>query len=209
MKRTAIVCGALAIASMSFFSPDARAQQTVRCESQNGRYQSCGIDTRGGVRLSRQLSSQGCWQNDTWGYDRNRIWVTNGCRAEFTVGSNSGHSSGNNNGAVAGVAIAALLGAAILANKNKDRDDDRYDQNYNPDYGGGYRPGHGGGYNPIAVIRCESKNNNLTNCAVPRNGPVEVYRQVSGTPCRYGSTWGTQPGSIWVTNGCRADFAVY
>lgn len=130
------------------------------------------------------------------------------------MGSSSGQSSGSNNGAVAGVAIAALLGAAILANKNKDRDDDRYDdrynQNYNPDYGGGgYRPGHGGGYNPIAVIRCESKNNNLTNCAVPRNGPVEVYRQVSGTPCRYGSTWGTQPGSIWVTNGCRADFAVY
>ncbi|MCL1633855.1 DUF3011 domain-containing protein [Luteimonas sp. SX5] len=205
MNRFVLLCGLLAAAGFS--ASEARAQQTVRCESQGGRYQSCGVDTRGGVRLSRQLSSQGCWQNDTWGYDRNRIWVTNGCRAEFTVGEN--HSSGSNSGAVAGVAIAALIGAAILANKDKDRDDDRYDQHYNPGYGGGYRPGYGGGYNPIAVIRCESRNNGLTNCAVPRNGPVEVYRQISGTPCRYGNTWGTQPGSIWVTNGCRAEFAVY
>ena len=63
----------------------ASAQSTITCESRNGQYQSCSANTSGGVTLSRQLSSQGCWQNDTWGFDRNRVWVTRGCRAEFRV----------------------------------------------------------------------------------------------------------------------------
>jgi hypothetical protein len=39
-----------------------------------------------GVTLSRQLSDSGCVQGKTWGYDANGIWVSNGCRAEFTLG---------------------------------------------------------------------------------------------------------------------------
>ena len=33
---------------------------TLRCESDGGRYRRCNADTRGGVRLSRQLSSSSC-----------------------------------------------------------------------------------------------------------------------------------------------------
>ena len=87
----------------------ASAQSTITCESRNGQYQACSANTSGGVTLSRQLSSQGCWQNDTWGYDRNRVWVTRGCRAEFRVG---GTSSSNNTGAK--VAGALVLGAVFL-----------------------------------------------------------------------------------------------
>ena len=43
----------------------AAAQSTVRCESSDNQYRSCPANTTGGVTLSRQLSSQGCWQGDT------------------------------------------------------------------------------------------------------------------------------------------------
>ncbi|MCK7474177.1 MAG: DUF3011 domain-containing protein [Rhodopseudomonas palustris] len=56
---------------------------TVTCESTNNEARSCPVDTSGGVRLSQQLSTKGCWENDTWGYDRNKIWVDRGCRAQF------------------------------------------------------------------------------------------------------------------------------
>jgi hypothetical protein len=199
MNRVALLCGVLAIAAGSTYAPPARAAETIRCESVNGRYQSCGVDTRGGVHLSRQLSSQGCWQNDSWGYDRNRIWVTNGCRAEFQVGDYQSDGS-NNSGAIAGVAVAALIGAAILANKNKhgsDRDD-YYDH-----------PGYGGGYDPRATVRCEATGGRQVYCRLPFKGHLEVSRQLSKAKCQYGVTWGVDGNNVWVNNGCRADFAVY
>jgi hypothetical protein len=48
------------------------------------------VNTRGGVRLSRQISGSACTQGSTWGYDGTRIWVDNGCRAEFQVSSQFG-----------------------------------------------------------------------------------------------------------------------
>ena len=41
---------------------------------------------RGGVRLIRQRSDADCIYSRTWGYDRSRIWVDRGCRADFEVG---------------------------------------------------------------------------------------------------------------------------
>jgi Protein of unknown function (DUF3011) len=63
--------------------------QTITCSSNNGRRNYCNANTRGGVHISRQLSGSACIQNQTWGWDNNRIWVDQGCRAEFTVGSGS------------------------------------------------------------------------------------------------------------------------
>lgn len=58
----------------------------VRCESQDMRTRHCPANTRGGVRLVRQLSSTRCIEGSTWGYDRDGIWVSQGCRAEFAAG---------------------------------------------------------------------------------------------------------------------------
>lgn len=58
----------------------------VRCESSDRRTRHCNVDTRGGVRLVRQLSDARCIEGSTWGTDRNGIWVTQGCRAEFALG---------------------------------------------------------------------------------------------------------------------------
>lgn len=70
---------------------------TLRCESNDGRTQTCAADTRGGVRLSRRLSNTDCIQGRNWGYDNRAIWVTGGCRAEFVTGAGSnqpGYGSG-------------------------------------------------------------------------------------------------------------------
>lgn len=57
----------------------------LTCESLDGGHKPCPIDTSHGVGLLRQISGADCILNRTWGYDRNGIWVTNGCRAEFVV----------------------------------------------------------------------------------------------------------------------------
>ncbi|MCA1715202.1 MAG: DUF3011 domain-containing protein, partial [Gammaproteobacteria bacterium] len=60
--------------------------QIVRCESSDGRTRRCPVNTRGGVRLIRQLSRSACIEGRTWGRDRAGLWVSNGCRADFEVG---------------------------------------------------------------------------------------------------------------------------
>lgn len=70
--------------------------QVIRCESQDYRTIRCGADTRGGVQLQRQLGNAACVQGRSWGWDRNAIWVSNGCRAEFLVNSGNNGNNGNN-----------------------------------------------------------------------------------------------------------------
>jgi hypothetical protein len=63
-----------------------RGQQTVRCESQDGRQRFCPADVgRARVELTRQLSRGECRFARNWGYDRRGVWVNGGCRGEFTV----------------------------------------------------------------------------------------------------------------------------
>ena len=61
--------------------------QTVRCESTDNHTRHCDMDTRGGVFLSRRLSDASCTQGRSWGYDSRGVWVTGGCRGEFTSGA--------------------------------------------------------------------------------------------------------------------------
>ncbi len=67
---------------------------SLRCESGDGRTRQCPADTRGGVRLQRQLSRAPCIQGDTWGYGRAGIWVTQGCRGEFALGYGDDYGPG-------------------------------------------------------------------------------------------------------------------
>jgi len=212
MSRHSIVAGVIVGASMLLGTSSASAD-TIRCESTGGNYKTCSVDTRGGVRLTRQLSSHGCWQNDTWGYDRNRIWVNRGCRAEFWVGDR--HSGSSNNGKVAGAVALGLVAAAIISsNKNKNRDNDNYrndnyrnDDSYMDDGYDNRYDNYGG--NPRRTFRCESTSNRFVYCSLPTRGHVEVFKQLSSSSCIQGRSWGTENNRVWVSNGCRAEFAVY
>ena len=182
------------LAAAALFSGVVHAER-IRCESDSGNYRSCGADTRYGVTLVRQLSQQGCWRNDTWGYDRNRIWVNHGCRAEFETGRGGGGGSNDDSGKVIGALIVGAIAGAIIANQ---RDDDRDHHGYPPSR---------------RSFACESDRDRFRYCGVRvgRRDHVEVQRQLSQSPCRSGSSWGVDRarGEVWVDRGCRAEFVVY
>ena len=189
----------------------AAAQDSVRCESRSHQTQRCNMDTRGGIELTRQFSHAGCWEGDTWGYDRRGVWVSNGCRAEFVQARGGGryggsqyaderypqqryddrrdHHDDDNSGAIAGAVVLGLIGAALLAD---DHHDDRRDD------------GRQGG-----SITCESNDGRYKHCgARVGRGHVEIERVLSRAECRYGQSWGTDREGVWVDDGCRARFAI-
>jgi hypothetical protein len=61
------------------------AVQSVTCESNNGNRQYCGSYGTNQVTLQRQISGSPCVQGQTWGVDRQGLWVDRGCRAVFAI----------------------------------------------------------------------------------------------------------------------------
>lgn len=203
----------------------AQSNNTVTCESTDGREKYCNADTRGGVILSSQLSKASCRQGVSWGYDDRGIWTSNGCRARFTVGranddgwdDNQRKSADNGNHAAAAVAAVALLavGAAAVHQKHED---DRRDRERNYDDRGGYydyRPNDNYRYpssygRDQQTVRCESQDGRQRFCPVDvGRSRVELTRQLSRGECRYSRNWGYDRRGVWVNGGCRGEFTVY
>jgi hypothetical protein len=68
-------------------------------------------------------------------------------------------------------------------------------------------PGPGTGRPPSGVtITCSSNNGRRNYCPANTSRGVRLTNQRSGSPCVQGKTWGFTEKSIWVDNGCRADF---
>jgi len=59
--------------------------RTLVCESNGGQRTYCRADAGFGVQLTHQLSRTECVLNRKWGSDREGVWVSGGCRAEFTL----------------------------------------------------------------------------------------------------------------------------
>ena len=55
------------------------------CASKAGERQACAADTSGGVSLVTVLNAAVCERDKSWGYDRQGIWVADGCSAVFAV----------------------------------------------------------------------------------------------------------------------------
>ena len=74
----------------------AAAQQSIKCEANNDNRKYCGSYNPDQVRFERQISGSPCIQGQTWGVDRQGLWVERGCRAIFTIGGrwNGGHGQG-------------------------------------------------------------------------------------------------------------------
>ena len=79
----------------------------------------------------------------------------------------------------------------------------------------GYGPGGGGwappsGWNQRFEVRCASPQYQYAFCQVDvgRSGRVYVRRQISGSACVEGRTWGWNRAGVWVNNGCEAVFTV-
>jgi hypothetical protein len=58
----------------------------ITCSSDDGKRHLCPVTTQYGVRMVNQRSGSACIQGQTWGYNKNGIWVDRGCRADFWLG---------------------------------------------------------------------------------------------------------------------------
>lgn len=83
-------CRGLFVESRGAGWPSGPSGGVLRCESIDGEYNECDIGVRGRVQLSRQLSGAPCVEGRTWGQRGDQVWVSGGCRAEFTVGGGWG-----------------------------------------------------------------------------------------------------------------------
>jgi len=85
MKRNRFFWSAGLVLGFLVLPMVAVAQQSFKCESNNGRRNYCGNYGEGQVRLDRQISGSPCVEGQTWGVDRNGLWVDRGCRAYFAI----------------------------------------------------------------------------------------------------------------------------
>lgn len=68
----------------------------------------------------------------------------------------------------------------------------------------GYDDDRHGGRDGNGIVRCESVKNRSNECRL--EGRPRLIRQLSGSPCVEGETWGQSRYGVWVTRGCRAEF---
>ncbi|WP_199098877.1 DUF3011 domain-containing protein [Dyella sp. ASV21] len=74
--------------------------------------------------------------------------------------------------------------------------------------GGGWRPGPD--WDREIRFQCESGDKRYQFCQVDvgGRGRVRLLRQLSGTPCEEGYSWGWNRAGVWVNRGCRGLFSV-
>jgi hypothetical protein len=156
-KRGMYVIGAIALTTLSAFAFFDWRQVTI--ESNDGKRVYKRVDHDGSVRLLRRLSDKPCVQGRSWGYDRNGIWVDDGCRAVFEY--------------------------------------ERRDSNDRPSTG----------YN-TQRFTLSSNDGKRVSRRVDTSGGVRLIRRLSDASCVQGRSWGYDRNSVWVDDGCRAEFEV-
>ena len=148
----------------------ASAQDSLKCESNDGNRQYCGRYNPDQVQFDRQISESPCTEGQTWGVDADGVWVDRGCRAIFIIGR-------------------------IRDDRGYQNRDDR---------------GQGGpGGQSQSSVTCSSDDGNRQYCGNYNYDQVRLDRQISGSPCTEGQTWGVDGQGLWVDRGCRATFIIY
>jgi hypothetical protein len=59
---------------------------------------------------------------------------------------------------------------------------------------------------PVSTVTCASKPGERSNCAADTSKGVVLLRSTGQAPCLLGNTWGYNQTSIWVSDGCSAEF---
>lgn len=206
-------------------SPTAPLDAPVMCESENGKRITCKADTSAGVQIVRQLDDSACGYGREWGYDASGIWVAKGCRAEFVVRGKPKvmvrslvcESENNARKHCAaetqfGVAIFKSLGESNCVMGESWGFDETgvwVDAGCRAQFAlGGYRlPAETMPPN-ASKVTCESLDGGHKPCPADTARGVGLLRQISDADCVLNRTWGYDRNGIWVTNGCRAEFAV-
>ena len=59
---------------------------------------------------------------------------------------------------------------------------------------------------PAASVTCTSKPGERTQCKADTSSGVLLLRSMGEAPCLLGRTWGYDQTSVWVSDGCSAEF---
>jgi hypothetical protein len=219
----------VALAVVAFTAVPAAAQSTVICESTDGSYRECRLEGPGVATLTRQMSDRNCIEGQTWGYRDGKIWVDKGCRAQFALTSRVASApldsrivceSEDNRltrcsaATAAGVQLIRRMSSASCEygkDWGYDRDGIWVSNGCRAEFAiSGGRPGLSApmflAANPTTTLVCESIDGRRNHCRADTNMGVLLTRQMSGSTCDYGVTWGIDQNGVWVTRGCRAEF---
>src|SRR6478736_6303055 len=58
-----------------------------------------------------------------------------------------------------------------------------------------------------APVTCASTPEQRTQCAADTSKGIVLLRSTGNAPCLLGKTWGYDQTSVWVSDGCSADFS--
>ncbi|HEU5040751.1 MAG TPA: DUF3011 domain-containing protein, partial [Gemmatimonadales bacterium] len=198
----------------------AQSRSALRCES-DGSYQRCpATNSWRGARLVQQISTNPCIQGRTWGFDRDAIWVNNGCRGIFDAGDPFTNPGERVTCAGSGrTECPADTRYGVLLVRKLSEAPCTEGQTWG--YGGNVvwvdrgcraeflvnRAGTGGG--TTTDVTCGATTGLQVTCAT--NGyatAVQLVRDLSNGRCREGSSWGHTDAFIWTNRGCRGQFRV-
>ena len=214
----------LALASL-LAVPLAHAATEGVCESQDGNYRECRMPFSGNAQLSRQLSSAACEQGRTWGQRSSGVvWVSGGCRARFVQGD-TWWGAGSADGQT--LRCESTDGRRNVCRFNTSGQLTLRRQLSKTDCVEGRTWGRSGG-NAVWVsggcraefevattstkseqtVRCSSHDGATSYCQWNSSwGQPVLQRQLSSATCEKGRTWGYGLRGLWVSGGCRAEFA--
>ncbi|MEA9758213.1 DUF3011 domain-containing protein [Xanthomonas campestris pv. raphani] len=202
-----------------------RGSGVVRCESKDMARVHCDMDTEHGVQLVRQLSETSCIRGSEWDIERDGVWVEQGCRAEFasarvlaTPQMRRVVRCDSNGSKVACPVI--LRGAPVRLLRQRSvwpckegrswgtrRNEIWVSRGCDGEFEVGAEDGSGFVDMP-RTLTCESKSRSRRMCGVSVERNVRLRKQISGSPCVEGQTWGWSRDGVWVNDGCRAEFIV-
>jgi hypothetical protein len=196
----------------------------VRCDSDDEEFHVCATGPIREARLHRQISGTPCRENYSWGRRADGVWVDRGCRAEFDVwprasgerpartsivrcDSDDEHYHFCSTGALERVELNRQISGTPC----------RRDVNWGQRGDGIWvDKGCRAEFEVVALrrliprtLRCDSADERYHFCST---GPIEraqMNRQISGSPCREGYSWGRRDDGVWVDKGCRAEFEIY
>ncbi|GAA4794060.1 DUF3011 domain-containing protein [Lysobacter hankyongensis] len=196
---------------------DPASPHTLRCESTDGRQKTCRPTWQGMSKLVRQLSNTACIQGQTWSSTPGQIWVSGGCRAEFTeeIDTTAGGIRCESQEGRSQTCPVPWRGTAKLIRQLSGT---RCVAGQNWSSGNGQVRVSGGcrglfvasGDGPIGSgeIRCESTDGKYKECGSNLYGTPELVSQLSGTNCTLDRNFGLRNGKLWVNLGCRGIFSV-
>lgn len=225
----------LAVLPLALIIPPAAAQTslmaqagTIRCESNSNRQQVCNTGWRDAI-LVRQLSDTRCIEGRNWGTGNGTIWVNGGCRGEFAQGRGNAVGGNGNNGNIRcesnsgrqqtcrtgwrrdAVLVRQLSDTRCIEGRNWGSGNGTIWVNggcrgeFAEGRNGGNWGGGPGGNN--GTLRCESNSNRPQTCNTGWRRGAVLVRQLSDTRCVEGRNWRSGNGTIWVSGGCRGEFA--